>query len=134
MIEDIKNISTTKKDIKNFGYLIGGILIAISLFLIWKEIASYKIILPIGIIFILFGQFLPTILKPIYLAWMTFAVILGWIMTRVILTVIFYLIVTPIGLIAKLFRHKFLDLTFRSEKDTHWNYREGAVSDIEKQF
>jgi len=134
MKEDLKNISTTNKDIKKFGFLIGGVLIAISLFLIWKDVSSYKIIMPLGVIFILFGQFLPTILKPIYLAWMTFAVILGWIMTRVILTVIFYLIVTPIGLIAKLFRHKFLDLTFRSEKDTYWNYRKDVVSDIEKQF
>ena len=134
MIEDIKNISTTKKDIKNFGYLIGGILVVISLFLIWKDISSYKIIMPIGVIFVLFGQYFPTILKPIYLVWMTFAVILGWIMTRVILIAIFYLIVTPIGLIAKLFRHKFLDLTFRTENDTYWNYRKGAVSDIEKQF
>ena len=90
--------------------------------------------MPIGVIFILFGQFLPTILKPIYLVWMTFAVILGWIMTRVILIVIFYLIVTPTGLIAKLFRHKFLDVTFRAEKDTYWNYRKDTISDIKKQF
>ncbi len=74
------------------------------------------------------------ILKPIYLVWMTFAVILGWIMTRVILTAIFYLIVTPISLIAKLFRHKFLDLTFRTENDTYWNYRKDVLSDIKKQF
>lgn len=134
MKEDIKNINSTKKDIKKFGFLIGGILVAISLFLIWKDVADYKIIMPIGIIFIIFGQFLPTILKPIYLIWMTFAVIIGWIMTRVILAVIFYLIVTPISLIAKLFRHKFLDLTFRTENDTHWNYRKDVLSDIKKQF
>jgi len=134
MKEDIKNINTTKKDIKKFGFLIGGILIAISLFFIWKEAASYKIIMPIGIIFIISGQFLPTILKPIYLVWMTFAVILGWIMTRVILIIIFYLIVTPISLIAKLFRHKFLDLTFRTKDDTYWNYRNDTISNIEKQF
>jgi len=134
MKEDLRNISTTNKDIKKFGFLIGGILVIISLFLIWKDIPSYKNIMPIGIIFVLFGQFLPTILKPIYLVWMTFAVTLGWIMTRVILIVVFYLIVTPISLIAKLFRHKFLDLTFRTENDTYWNYRKGAVSDIEKQF
>ena len=134
MIEDIKNISTTKKDIKNFGFLIGGILVIISLFLIWKDIASYKIIMPIGVIFILFGKFLPTILKPIYLAWMTFAVILGWIMTRVILAILFYLIVTPIGLIGRIFGAKYLNLSWNDNVKSYWDKRDKTVSDIEKQF
>ena len=134
MIEEIKNISNTKKDIKKFSYLVGGIIILISLFLLWKGSSTFQLMLGIGLGLVIIGIVIPIILKPIYLAWMTFAVILGWIMTRVILTVIFYLIVTPIGLVAKIFRKKFLDLSFRNDSDTHWNYRGDSVSDIEKQF
>jgi len=134
MKEEIKNISSTKKDIKKFSYLVGGILILISLILLWKGAASYQLIMGIGAALIVVGIILPILLKPIYIAWMVFAVILGWIMTRVILTIVFYLIVTPTGLIAKIFRKKFLDLSYRTDDETYWNYRGDTVSDIEKQF
>ena len=134
MKDEIKNISSTKKDIRKFSYLVGGILVIISLYLLWKGSTSFTLIIGIGAGLIIVGMIFPIILKPIYFVWMIFAVILGWIMTRVILTILFYLIVTPIALIAKIFRKRFLDLSFRTEADSYWNYRGDAVSDIEKQF
>lgn len=134
MIEEIKNISSTKKDIRKFSYLVGGIFILVSIFLLWKDSSSFNIILSIGVALVLLGLIVPIILKPIYLIWMVFAVILGWIMTRVILTIVFYLVVSPIGLISKLFRKNFLDLSFRTNSDTYWNYRKDSKNNIEKQF
>ncbi len=134
MIEDIKNISTTKEDIRKFGYLVGGIIVLIGLFILWKGTTDYRIFLGLGLALIILGVVIPSVLKPIYYVWMVFATILGWIMTRVILTVIFYLIVTPIGLIAKIFRKKFLDLSFKTNDTTYWNYRQDSESNIEKQF
>jgi len=134
MIEEIKNIKTNKEEIRKFGFLIGGVLIAISIFMLWKTFNQYQLVFIIGISFVLMGYFIPRILKPIYIIWMTFATILGWIMTRVILTILFYLIVTPIGLIARIFGVKFLDLSWNENVKTYWNKRDGSVSDIEKQF
>jgi hypothetical protein len=134
MIEEIKNIKTNKEEIRKFGFLIGGVLIALSIFMLWKTLNQYQLVFIIGISFVLLGLFIPRILKPIYIIWMTFATILGWIMTRVILTILFYLIVTPIGLIARIFGTKFLDLSWNKDVKSYWNKREGSVSDIEKQF
>jgi len=134
MIEEIKNIKSNKEEIRKFGLLIGGVLIAISIFMLWKTFNQYQLVFIIGISFVLLGFFIPTILKPIYIIWMTFATILGWIMTRVILTILFYLIVTPIGLIGRIFGAKFLDLSWNDDVTSYWNKREGSVSDIEKQF
>ena len=134
MIEEIKNMKTNKEEIRKFGFLIGGVLIAISIFMLWKTLDQYQLVLIIGVSFVLLGFIIPSILKPIYIIWMTFATILGWIMTRVILTVLFYLIVTPIGLIARIFGVKFLDLSWNDNVKSYWNKREGSVSDIEKQF
>ena len=134
MIEEIRNISTTKSEIKKFSYLVGGILILISLYILWKGTSDFRILFGIGSGLILLGIIVPTILKPIYYVWMVFAAILGWFMTRVILSIVFYLIVTPIGLIAKIFRKKFLDLSFITDDNTYYNYRNDTVSDIEKQF
>ena len=45
----------------------------------------------------------PAGLKPIYRAWMTFGDVAGWLNTRVILLLLFYVVVLPVGLIMKIF-------------------------------
>ena len=102
MFEEIKNIKTSNKDIRSFGITIGIILFIISATLLYYDKSSYQIIAYMGGGFIALGIIIPILLKPIYILWMTFAVMLGWVMTRVILSLVFYLIMTPIGLITKL--------------------------------
>jgi len=134
MIEEIKNINLDKKEVKKFGFLIGSVLIVISIFMIWKEISYYQILLIMSAAFILSAVIIPKILKPIYKIWMTFAIILGWIMTRVILTILFYLIVTPTGIIGRLFGKQFLDLSWKKSTVSFWNKRSESVNEMEKQF
>ena len=136
MIEEIKNIPNSNKDIKSFGITIGIILFIISGLLMYYNKDSYQIIAIIASTFIGLGLISPIFLKPIYFVWMTFAAILGWVMTRVILSIVFYLILTPIGLITKILGEDFLDLKKR-ESDSHWNYRNSSEElnqDYEKQF
>jgi hypothetical protein len=67
---------------------------------------------------------------------MTVALILGWIISNIIITFVFFLAVFPISLIAKLFGKKFLELDFQKDSKTYWNYRNNSNdnSDIEKQY
>ena len=99
MLEEIKNIKTRIKDLRSFGVTIGIIVLIIAGLLLYKENESSQIFLYIAGAFIGLGLLIPIILKPIYIIWMVFAVILGWIMTRVILSLLFYIIMTPIGII-----------------------------------
>ncbi len=136
MIEELKNISNSNKDIKSFGITIGVILFIISAFLMYYNKEAYQLIAIIASIFVLLGVILPILLKPIYFVWMIFAAILGWVMTRVILSVVFYLIITPIGLITKLIGEDFLSLR-EVESDSYWNYRDSSEElnqNYEKQF
>ena len=94
MFDEIKNIKTSKKDLTSFGVTIGIILLLIAGFLFYKDKESFQIFLYIAGTFISFGLIIPIILKPIYIVWMTFAVVLGWFMTRVILSLLFYVIIT----------------------------------------
>ena len=67
---------------------------------------------------------------------MVFAVILGWIMTRVILSLVFYLIMTPIGLLTRLIGEDFLGLK-KTDSGSYWNLRDSNYEtnqDYEKQF
>ena len=136
MFEEIKNIKTSNKDIRSFGITIAIILFIISAILFYYDKSSYEVIAYIGGGFIGLGIIIPALLKPIYILWMTFAVILGWVMTRVILSLVFYFIITPISFVTRLFGEDFLALK-RVESDSYWNYRDSAEElnqDYEKQF
>jgi hypothetical protein len=68
---------------------------------------------------------------------MSLALILGWFMSRVILIILFYLVITPIGLFAKLFRKRFLELKINKSAKTYWEKRENIIKqpiDYERQF
>ena len=137
MLEEIKNIKSKKNDFRNFGLIIGAVLIAIVVLVFWKEKQSYDILMIVGIVICVTSLILPVILKPFYFAWMTFAVIMGWIMTRVILSLVFYGIITPIGLFSRLVGKEFLNLKLNKTENTDWNHRRThslKKANYEKQF
>ena len=101
MLEEIKNIESRRCDLRKFGFTVGIILLIISGFLFWKEKESFQIFLAIGITLFLTAVALPSVLKPVYWIWMIFAIILGWFMTRVILSLLFYVVFTSIGLTSR---------------------------------
>ena len=137
MLEEIKNIKSEKSDLRKFGITIGVILLIIAGFLFWKEKESFQILLTFGVTLFILGIAIPFILKPIYWVWMIFATILGWIMTRVILSLLFYTIFTPIGLILRFFGKQFLELRWDKSKESYWNFRTNEhlkKENYEKQF
>ena len=137
MFEEIKNIKSEKSDLRNFGITVGIILLIISGFLFWKEKESFQIFLAIGIILFLIAISIPAVLKPVYWIWMIFAIILGWLMTRVILSLLFYFIFTSIGLTSRFFGKQFLELRWDKSKESYWNFRTNEHrqnENYEKQF
>tara|TARA_B110000444_G_C18804462_1_gene579212 strand:+ start:940 stop:1350 length:411 start_codon:yes stop_codon:yes gene_type:complete len=136
MIEEIKNIPNSNKDIRSFGITIGIILFIISGLLMYYNKEIYQVIGIIALTFIVLGLIIPVVLKPFYFVWMTFAAILGWVMTRVILGLVFYLIITPLGLITRIIGEDFLALK-KKNLDSYWNHRDSSIElnqDYEKQF
>lgn len=137
IIEEIKNIKGNKSDWEKFGITMGIILSIIGFYLLWKKNNNYNCILFLAAAFFITGLILPSILRPVYKVWMALAVVMNFIMTRVIMAVIFYLIVTPIGLIASLTGKKFLDVKIDKSAKSYWIVREKTSklkSDYERQF
>jgi hypothetical protein len=137
MIEEIKNIKSGRRELRQFGITIGVILGLLGCFFIWrqKEWCYYFII--ISFVFLLFGLVLPLLLKPVHKVWMTLAIFMGWCMTGVILGVLFYLVVTPIGLLMRLCGKDFLDRKFDSTVQSYWVQRKAVKSEkrnYENQF
>lgn len=137
IIEEIKDIKGDKSDWKKFGITMGIILAIIGLFLLWKKNNYFEYSFFLAAAFIIPGLILPSVLKPVYKAWMALSVVMGFIMTRVIMFIIFYLIVTPIGLIASITGKKFLDMKIDKGAKSYWIVREKTQklkSDYERQF
>ena len=136
MFEELNNIKSGRKDLKSFGFIIGFILMLISVFLFFREKDSFIYFFSIGLIFNGLGIIIPAALKPFYKIWMTFAIIIGWVMTRVILSVLFYLIISTIGIFARLVGKDFLNLKSKNN-ESYWNIRNKEYElnqDYEKQF
>lgn len=137
LLEEIKNIKSTKSDLRKFGITVGIVVGLIAGLLWYRDKDNYSIFAVISFVLIFFGLILPVVLKPLQKAWMTFAVILGWFMTRVILSVLFYIVFTSIGFISKLFGKQFLDLKMDESKQSYWIQRERKAVEkerYEKQF
>ena len=137
MFEEIINIKSEKIDLRNFGIIVGIILLVISGFLFWKEKESFQIFLAIGITLFLTAIAIPAVLKPVYWMWMIFAIILGWFMTCLILSLLFYVVFTSIGLTLRFFGKQFLELRWFKSKDSYWNFRTEEhlkKENYEKQF
>jgi hypothetical protein len=135
--DDIKNIKGSEKDLLRFGLTVGLILILIAALLFWKHKPSFLYFFPIGLFFVLAGLLTPTLLRPLNKGWMILSILLGWVMTRVILSVLYYIILTPIGIIAKISGKKFLNLKIDKTKESYWEKRikaEIKPADYERQF
>lgn len=68
----------------------------------------------------LFGLLWPPLVNPIYRAWMVAAFPVGWLISHVLLAAVFYLVLTPIGLLLRAFGHYPLQRKFDRQAETYW--------------
>jgi hypothetical protein len=135
--EGFKHIKESKKDLRKFGLTVGGVLLLIAALLFYFEKPSAIYFTIIGGFLFLSGLVIPQILKPLNKIWMGLAIILGFFMSRIIITVLFYLALTPISIIAKLVGKKFMILNFDRSAKTYWEKRtiiQKKQIDYERQF
>jgi hypothetical protein len=135
--EEFKNIKQSKKDLRKFGLTVGGVLLGISILLFYFEKPTAIYFTIIGGFLFISGLVIPQILKPLNKIWMGLAIILGFFMSRIIITVLFYIALTPISIIAKLVGKKFMILKFDRSTNTYWEKRtiiQKKQIDYERQF
>ncbi|MCQ9206639.1 MAG: SxtJ family membrane protein [Omnitrophica bacterium] len=121
MLEDLKNIKSGKKELREFGLVVGGILLILGGLVFWRgrrELAPY--VTSAGTALVILGLMLPTILKPLQKVWMGFSVIMGFFVSRVILFILFYAVLTPLGLVARLFGKDILNQKIDKSTGSYW--------------
>jgi len=120
ILSDIQKLKTGPPELRKFGLLVGGVLVAFGIWFLVRHKSSYPFFLVPGVALIASGALAPRTLKYIYIAWMAVAFTLGFVMSQVILTLFFFLIVTPIGLLARLFRKDFLARKLEKDAASYW--------------
>lgn len=101
---------------RSFGLSVGGVLIVIAAFLVWRgRMGRAEIVGGIGAVLVVLGQFAPWLLKWPSAVWWKLAMVLGYVNARVILTIAFAIVLTPVGLVWRLTGHDPL-----ARKRAHW--------------
>ena len=133
----IEKIDSSRTKVKNFGLLFGVICTLVVGYLLYRGSGLWPWFAAGAGFFFLTGLAAYPVLKPVYIGWMMFAFVLGWINTRIILGVFFYLILTPIGLFLRLTGKDLLDKRLDRTAKTYWIKRERVPFDkarYEQQF
>ena len=135
--EEIKNIKEDQTTLRKFGLTVGIVFLLAAVVLYLTGKSSSVVLGGIGVLLILFGLILPAVLKPLNKIWMILAVILGWFMSRLILFILFYIVITQIGFFLKLMGKDFLRRKIDNNSQTYWETREKKITekiDYERQF
>jgi len=122
-----------KQEWRKFAIGLSVILGVITLIQWYFDSSIYFYILIAGIVVLFLGTIIPITIKPLFIGFSYLGFVLNWIMTRVILIILFYLIFTPIGIISRLFGKQFLNTKFDKSKKSYWIDRKESVN-YEKQF
>ncbi len=124
LFQEIKNIKATEKILRKFGILLSIFLSILGGISLWKGGVVYYYFFPSALIVLATAIVFPKIVKFIYIPWMTVATVIGWMMTRVILTILYYLVFTPASMVTKLLGKDLLDEKFNPEKKSYWIKRD----------
>lgn len=116
-----------RKEWRKFGINVGVIFLIVALIQLIFGKEHWLFFLGISAFLFLLGLVLPVVLKPIFILFSYLGMVMGWIMTRVILTVLFYLVITPIGLFSKVVRKRFLELKLLPSAESYWINRSDIV-------
>lgn len=110
----------TPGELRRYGLVMAGALLAVSALLFFRGAGVWPWTAGLSLGFLAVSLLAPGILAPVERVWMVFAGILGFVMTNVLLTIVFFLAVTPTGLLMRLFRRDPLARGFDPGRESYW--------------
>jgi hypothetical protein len=108
------------KELRKFGLVMTAALTAVSVLILLKGGGAWVYTGGAAGLFLLTGLAAPRLLAPVEWAWMKFAHALGFVMTNVLLTAVFFTGVTITGLVMRLLGKRPLNLDINRDAGTYW--------------
>jgi hypothetical protein len=125
-------------ELRRFGLTVGGMFLLLGLASWWRgHVLPPRVFWTVGVLLVLPGLVAPAALGPVQRGWMRGAAALGEVNSRIILTLLFYLVIAPVGFILRRFVRDPLDRSLRDGKSSNWIKREVQPPDrarYEQQF
>lgn len=122
-----------KESTRGFGILFFIVFVIISIWPLSKggDLRLWSLI--IAFIFLVLGLLNSKFLTPAKRIWIRFGELLGKIISPIVLSIIFFLLITPIGILMKILRKDLLNLRFTKDK-TYWIKRSKDLGSMNNQF
>ena len=119
---------------RNFGLVFFIIFLIVSLWpLTYEEpIRTWSAIL--SLVFLILGLMNSKLLTPLNQLWFKFGMILGAVVAPIVMGVVFFLVVTPIGIVMKLMGKDLLNKKHNKKKQTYWIKRKTSPGSMKRQF
>ena len=119
---------------KNFGIVFGFIFLILALYISISRNEIYTWLFAISAIFFLSAFLAPRLLTILNKLWFKFGLLLSYIFIPIVMAVIYFTVVTPTGMMLKLFGKDVLDKKINHETESYWKVRNSAPNSITNQF
>ena len=119
---------------RSFGIIFFIVFLIIGLWPLKNSENPNLYIIGISGIFLVLGILNSKILSPFNKAWIKLGEFLGTIIAPIVMALIYFVVLTPISLIVRIFGKDLLELKFLKKKETYWIKRKKNLGPMKKQF
>ena len=119
---------------KSFGLLFFVIFLIIGLWPLKNGENLNFYFITASLIFLTLGLINSKLLSPLNKSWIKLGEILGIIIAPIVMALVYFVILTPVSFIVRMFGKDLLNLKFLKEKDTYWIKRKKSLGSMKKQF
>ena len=129
--DEVRALDPSRRALRQFGLVVGGVLLAAGGVLLWRRGSGPWVwgLGGVGGLLVLLGVLAPAVLRPVRTVWMGVAFALGFVMTRVLLTLAFGLAVVPTALVLRLLGKDPLHRRPDPDAVTYWIARDDGRPD-----
>lgn len=121
---------------KSFGIVFSIFFTLIFVYILWNTQEINKTFLFLAIIFLILGYLNSRLLTPLNILWFKFGIFLSVVISPLIMSIIFFCVVTPLAILAKIVKKDFLNLDKKknNNKKSHWIDKENYKNSMKDQF
>ena len=119
---------------RSFGLLFFLVFLILGLWPLKNSLDPNLYLISISAVFLILGLINSKILSPLNKLWIKFGEILGMVIAPLVMALVYFIVLTPVSLIVRIFGKDLLGLKFLKQKDSYWINRKKKRLSMKKQF
>ena len=119
---------------KSFGLLFFVVFLILGLWPLKNGESLNVYFIMASVVFLILGLLNSKLLTPLNKSWIKLGEILGVIIAPIVMALVYFVILTPVSIIVRVFGKDLLGLKFLKKKDTYWIKRKKIIRSMKKQF